>query len=302
MRGGRTALAALGLCLSACSSAPPAEPPRDPETHAPTSLAPRPEPLYRFTPSPAETETVPGGGLSPAPTPAAPPPAASAEDVVKLQRELLARNPASDAEKLRLALLLASTGELEEAERIFGTMKAPGGKLAPYLELFLRRQLGEHREASKALAQLVEEERRATGFVIERAELCTRVRRFRDYAPAESDRVAAGGVLLLYVEPRNYTQTRQGDRHAVHLRYDWKLFDDRSTEVPVPVWDQADPAQKEDRLSTVGPVAEFYQSFRLPLPAGLAAGPYRVKVTVTDVLAGKSDRVYVPITVGAAER
>ena len=295
MRGGRTALAALALCFSACSSAPPAEVPRDPETHAPTSSAP-PEPLYRFTPSPVEGEPVPGGGLKAAP------PATSAEDVVKLQREVLARHPASDEEKLRLALLLASTGELEEAERIFGTMKAPGGKLAPYLELFLRRQLGEHREASKALAQLVEEERRATGFVIDRAELCTKVRRFRDYAPAESDRVAAGGVVLLYVEPRNFTQSKQGDRHTVHLRYDWKLFDDRSTEVPVPVWDQADPAQKEDRLSTVGPVAEFYQSFRLPLPAGLAAGPYRVKVTVTDVLAGKTDRVYVPITVGAVER
>lgn len=292
MRGGRTALAALALFLSACSAAPPADPPRDPETHAPVS--PAPEPVYRFSPPPAEPEPPPSP--PPAPTPAPP------EDVVKLQRERVARRPADDAEKLRLALLLASQGELEEAERVFGLVKGPAGKLAPYLELFLRRQLGEHREASKALAALVEEERRATGFVIERAELCTKVRRFRDYATADTDRVAPGGVVLLYVEPRNYVQQKQGERHALHLKYDWTLFDDRSAEVPVPAWEQADPAQKEDRLSTVGPVAEFYQSFRLPLPATLPPGPYRVKVTVTDVLAGKSDRVYVPLTVGTVER
>jgi hypothetical protein len=49
-------------------------------------------------------------------------------------------------------------------------------------------------------------------------------------------------------------------------------------------------------------VAEFYQSFRLPLPANLAAGRYKVRVTVTDVVAGKSDRHDVPITVAAVER
>ena len=50
-----------------------------------------------------------------------------------------------------------------------------------------------------------------------------------------------------------------------------------------------------------GPVAEFYQSFRLPLPKNLAMGHYRVKVTVTDAHSGKTDQVYVPIYVTAVE-
>ncbi len=305
MRGGRTALAALWIFLSACSSTPaapepfrPAPPPEAPAAPAPSTT---PESLYRFSPAPSDPELVPGGGIQAAPTAVAPP-APSLQELLRIQRELVAKQPDSNEEKLRLALLLASTGDLEESERVYATLKAPGGKLAPYLELFLRRQLGEHREASKALAVLADEERRATGFVIERAELCTRVRRFRDYTTSPSDRVVPGGDLLLYVEPRNFSVQKQGDRCLLHLKYEWKLFDDRSVEIPVRAWEQADPAVMEDRLSTVGPIAEFYQSFRLPLPANLAAGPYRIKITITDALAGKSDRIYVPVTVGSVDR
>jgi hypothetical protein len=261
-----------------------------------------PESLYRFTPAPPEQDFTPGGGLKPAPAVDVPKTDPTFQDVLRAQREVVARASAVDEDRLRLALLLATAGELEEAERIVAGMKSPGGKLAPYLDLFLRRQLGDHREASKALALLNEEERRATGFVIERAELCARVRRFRDYTAAESDRVAPGGVALLYVEPRNFASRKEGERHALHLKYEWKLFDDRSVEVPVPAWEAADAGQKEDRLSTAGAIQEFYQSFKLPLPTNLAAGPYRIKVTVTDAVAGKSDRVYVPITVGAVDR
>ena len=53
-------------------------------------------------------------------------------------------------------------------------------------------------------------------------------------------------------------------------------------------------------MSTLGPVSEFHQSFRLPLPPDLAPGLYRVKIEVTDLHGGKGDRVYLPITVAAA--
>ncbi|HEX7901928.1 MAG TPA: hypothetical protein VF950_29485 [Planctomycetota bacterium] len=309
MRGGRTAAAALCLSLLACASPPPALPPAPPAP-AVEKTAPKPAPgvppesLYRFTPSPAEQDFTPGGGIKGvARTSAeAPKPDPTFQEVLRLQRDVVARPSAVDDDRLRLALLLASAGELEEAEKVAAAMKGPGGKLGPYLDLFLRRQLGDHREAAKALALLNEEERKATGFVIERAELCARVRRFRDYTAADSDRVAPGGLALLYVEPRNFAARREGERHALHLKYEWKLFDDRSVEVPVTAWEAADEGQKEDRLTTLGPIREFYQSFKLPLPANLAAGPYRIKVTVTDAVAGKSDRVYVPITVGTVER
>ena len=44
------------------------------------------------------------------------------------------------------------------------------------------------------------------------------------------------------------------------------------------------------------------ERYRLPLPANLAAGRYIVRITVTDVIAGKSDRKDVPFTVMPLER
>jgi len=226
----------------------------------------------------------------------------TAEDILKLQKELVARRPASDDEKLRLALLQASAGNFEEAERLLSTLRLRSNRLLPYVELYVRRQLGDHQEAGALLARLTEEERAVAGFGIARAELVTRVRRFRDYTPAESDRVEPGAEVHLYLEPRNFSAQRSGEKQTFHLRYEWKLIDDRSVGQPVPAWDEAPAEAREDRITSIGPVAEFYQSFRLPLPANLAAGRYKVRITVTDVVAGKSDRQDVPITVVPVER
>lgn len=315
----RGVISASALFLFACSGPPPAPPPPpvvlDPEP-------PRTAPAFRldFKNAAPVADHLPGGGVRPeAPEPAPPPkPAKPAvvqtaveiplkkepgfEDVLKLQKEIVARQPASDDEKLRLALLQAAAGNLEEAERIVSTLRSKTNKMLPYVDFFLRRQLGDHKEAAKLLARFADEERVAAGFGIERAELVSRVRRFRDYTPAESDRIAPGGDVHLYVEPRNFALQRSGDKHTFHLRYEWKLIDDRSQEQAVPAWDRASADEREDRITSNGPVAEFYQSFHLPLPANLATGHYRVKVTITDVVAGKSDRLYVPIYVMPVER
>jgi hypothetical protein len=222
--------------------------------------------------------------------------------VLRLQKDLLARRPGSDDEKLRLALLEAAAGHFEESERLASSVRNRGHRLLPCLDLYLRRELGDHEEAGKILARLDEEARTVAGFAIERAELVRRVRRYRDYVPAESSRVAPGGEVHLYVEPRNFASQPSGDRQTFHLRYEWKLIDERSAEQPVPAWDEAPAEAREDKISSNGPIAEFYQSFRLPLPANLAAGRYRVRVTVTDVIAGKSARRDVPVDVLPVEK
>lgn len=273
----------LSACAAPAPPSPPAPPPALPAEELPVSAPP---PAPAVVPVSAE----------------APPREPSFEDLLKLQKEIAARRPGRDEEKLRLALLYASAGQEEEADRIFSTLSSRAHPLVPYLDFFLRRRLGDHKEAGRLLARFNEEDRRATGFVIERVELCSRIRRFRDYVPAENDRVMPGGTILLYVEPRNFTLQREGDTHILHLKYEWKLYDDRAAELPVPAWERASAEEREDRVATHGPVTEFYQSFKLPLPANLAAGHYRVKVTVTDVPSGRSDRVYVPLTVAAAER
>lgn len=257
---------------------------------------PAPAPL----PSPAPARPAAGVVATAVETPAKHEP--TFDDILRLQKEIAARHPANDEEKLRLALLHATAGNLEESERILSTIRSKGHKLVPYVEFYLRRQLGDHKEAGKLLAELNDEERCATGFVIERAELVSRVRRFRDYTPAENDRLAPGGDVHLYVEPKNFALQRSGDKHTFHLRYEWKLLDDRAQEQPVPAWERAAAEEREDRITSNGAIAEFYQSFHLPLPANLAAGHYRVKITVTDVIAGKSDRLTVPIYVMPVER
>ena len=304
----------LASALAACQ-VPPAGKTAQPDPAAASSVKSSPGYRIEFPEEPAVSDHLPGGGVAEK----TPPPAPRAnvvqtkaelpirkeptfEDVIRLQKDLAARQPASDDEKVRLALLHAAAGNLEEAERIVSTVRSRTHKLVPYLALYLRRQLGDHKEAGKLLEKLAEEERAAAGFVIERAELVSRVRRFRDYTPAETDRVAPGGDVHLYVEPRNFALQRSGDKHTFHLRYEWKLYNDREGEQAVPAWEKATNDEREDRITSNGPTAEFYQSFHLPLPANLATGHYKVKVTVTDVVAGKSDRCTVPIYVMPVER
>ncbi|HLY11791.1 MAG TPA: hypothetical protein VKW04_20995, partial [Planctomycetota bacterium] len=272
MRGVGLFISPLMVCCAACSAPPP----------APAPASPAPTPVRQTPPEPERVPPVPAPGLAGVvPTVADAPPKREPtfDDVLKLQKEVAARRSSSDDEKLRLALLQAAAGNLEESERVLSTVKTRSHRLVPYLELYLRRQLGDHEEAGKLLARLDEEGRTLAGFGIERAELVRRVRRYRDYVPAESSGVAPGGELHLYVEPRNFASQASGDRQAFHLRYEWKLMDEHSAVLPVPAWDEAPAEAREDKISSNGPVAEFYQSFRLPLPLNLAAGHYRVRVT-----------------------
>src|SRR5262245_290503 len=193
MRGAR--LFILAFASIAGCSAPPAPVPKVAD---PSIDAPRPNPGFKldFPDKASVTDPAPGGGAS---TEAPPPPPAgvartaaeiplrkepAAEDVLKLQKDVAARHPASDDEKLRLALLHAASGNLEEAERVLSTVRSRANRLVPYVEFYLRRQLGDHKEAGKLLAKFADEERAVTGFVIDRAELGQRVRRFRHYTPA----------------------------------------------------------------------------------------------------------------------
>ena len=110
MRGGRTGFAALALSLCACASPPP--PPPAPTPPAPAVEKPKPAPavppesLYRFTPSPpAEQDFTPGGGLKGVARTSAEAPKAEPtfQEVLRLQRDVVARPSAVDEDRLRLA-------------------------------------------------------------------------------------------------------------------------------------------------------------------------------------------------------
>lgn len=217
----------------------------------------------------------------------------SGDDWLRFQRERMARNPSDDLEKTRLALLLLTAGDLPEAERFLAMVKQKSD-LFPYLEAYLYRKLGETQRATQLHDALLEEWRQADGFKIEKAELVASARGYLRYDPHPDGKLAPGATAILYVQPRNFTAKRDGDRYALHLTYDWKLFDDRNQEVSIPKWDNCDPNDRFDFLKFQGAVSEYYQIFRLPLPTNLASGNYRIRVTVTDKWTGRDDRIFVP--------
>lgn len=218
------------------------------------------------------------------------------DDILRIQRERMARDPSNDLEKTRLALLLLTAGDWPEAERFLSSVRQKND-LFPYLEAYLYRKLGESKRAAELHDELLNEWKRADGFKIERAELVTSAPRYLHFTPHPDGKLQAGAIAKIYVQPRNFTLLRDGGRQVLHLTYDWKLFDDRDREIRVPVWEQLSPGDRSDLIKFQGPVSEFSQVFRLPLPSNLAAGSYRIQVIVTDQGSKREDRAFVPFTV-----
>ncbi len=219
-----------------------------------------------------------------------------ADDLLRFQRERMARDPSSDLEKTRLALLLLTAGDWPEAERHFSSIRQKS-ELLPYVEAYLYRKLGEAPRASKLHDELLDGWRQADGFKIEKAELVTAAPGFMRYTPHPDGKLPAGSVAKIYVQPRNFALQRDGGCYVLHLTYDWKLFDDRNQEIRVPVWEQLDQNDRFDFIKYQGPVSEFYQVWRLPLPSNLAAGNYRIQVIVTDQGSKREERAFVPFSV-----
>lgn len=219
-----------------------------------------------------------------------------ADAIVRLLRERMARDPSNDLEKEQLALHLLTLGDLPEAEQLLSSVRRKSD-LFPYVEAYLYRKLGEAQRAAHLHDELFDEWKRADGFRIERADLVTSAPRYLHFTPHPDGKLQAGAIAKIYVQPRNFTLLRDGATHVLHLTYDWKLFDDRDREIRVPVWEQLAQSDRSDLIKYRGPVSEFYQVFRLPLPSNLAAGNYRIQVIVTDQGSKREDRAFVPFTV-----
>ncbi len=309
MRGG---VVLIGFCLLlGCSSGPPAwKTDPVPERKGDNSRAPTPEAVpvkvKKETPKALPKVDVirttfpkTGGGIKGSgdsgpetewgsPTPG--------DQLLFLQRERFAKQPESDMEKLRLALLYLSAGNFPEAERYVSLVRGESDFL-PYLKAYLYRKLGETKMANKLHAELESDWRKSDGFRIERAVLVNKVRGFQRYDLNTDGKVAPGETVILYVQPGNFSLRMDGEQSILHLGYDWKLVDDRNKDIPVKWWEDAGANDRMDFIKYRGPVTEFYQYFRLKLPGNLATGNYRIKVTVTDKNASREDRVYIPIYV-----
>lgn len=221
---------------------------------------------------PLEPDHTPRAEQSPAPKP-------GLEELRRLVREMQLQDPESDADKLRLALLELAADDPAEAARLLAGMRDASDPLRACLESYVSRR----------------------GFALDRIALAKNVSGFRRYEPGSRD-CRPSDTAVVYVEPRGFSLKAEGGQHRLHLSYAWKLFDDRGRELRVPAWEGVDPRDREDRVAFLGPVAEFYQFFRLRLPSNLAAGDYRIQVSVTDEVARATATGSVDLTILAVSR
>ena len=224
------------------------------------------------------------------------------DPLLDLAKRLAAENPTDDKAKLRLAFLYAMADDYPRSEGTVTGIRDANHPFIPFFKAYLFRRLGMHKASNDQIDKIRDEAAHIQGFKIERYALCSRISGYRRYERSKSNEVKPGGVALLYVEPMNYDMTREKNGHRLHLKYSWHLYNDRMEEISVPKWKHASKGDREDKLLFQGPVREFYQSFRLPLPINLAAGDYRIKVTIEDDNQGREDSVYIPFHVPAVHK
>lgn len=306
------------ILIVSCGAVPerPAEPPNSPPS-SPADTAQEPvRPVPGTAPTSAERKTLapfrepaavspfkgdggPEQVPDPSVRPAVQPSAYEPDPVLDLQKRVVAEKPVDDIEKMKLAALQALNRSYADAEGVLTGLRNRSHPLLPFLEAYLFRMLGEHTAASVRMDRIRQDAMLIEGFKIEKHELCSRISGFRRYESNAGGQVAPGGVALLYIEPKNFALKLENGKHRLWLRYDWHLYNDRMEEIPVPEWQSARPADREDALAFEGPVQEFYQSFRLPLPVNLPIGEYRIKLTVEDKNQSRSDSQYIPFRVPA---
>ncbi|MHC4605676.1 MAG: hypothetical protein ACYTAF_01915 [Planctomycetota bacterium] len=220
-------------------------------------------------------------------------------EVIKRQQRIVAEKPNNDVERMKLAALLMLNRDYPEAEGVLTGVRDRSHSILPFLEVCIFKGLGEYKAALDRIEQIMLQASAYEGFKIQRADLCTLIAGYRRYVRNEESLIQPGGVALIYVEPRNFSLKMDNGLQKMWLEYDWKLYNDRMEEIAVPVWTAASASDKRDTVAFQGPVREFYQSFRLPLPSNLSVGEYRIKVTVYDRNQERSDSVYVPFRVPA---
>lgn len=221
------------------------------------------------------------------------------DDVIELQKKIVAQNPNSEDEKKRLAMLYLLKKRFIDAEDLLSGLKdKEEDELIKVISAYLYNILGEHREARGVLETIVEKWQEQEGVYISKVEVCKSITSFKRYEPCGgSNLIKPGSRILLYVEPKNFEFKEEGNQYLLSLNYNWELFDKNGELVRLPKWENAPQGAREDRVKFNEKIKEFHQSFSLPLPKNLPMGKYKVKVTVEDANSEKKASSQVEIYV-----
>jgi hypothetical protein len=125
-------------------------------------------------------------------------------------------------------------------------------------------------------------------------QLCQRVRGFGSYEPTPSSSMTTDEPKLLYWEVVGATYEGAAPKLRSRL---WTRLEILPANDGDPLWRQ-DLGTIED--SCRRPRRDFYMNYRLKLPKTLAAGDYRLRLTLRDEISGRQVDRFTPLTVHAS--
>lgn len=126
--------------------------------------------------------------------------------------------------------------------------------------------------------------------ILERTCFCSSINNFGDYTklPAEHSFFHPGELAHVYVQARNLSSRRRGEKYATVLKGRLDVYDENSREKPPITW----ASVRED--ISASPRQDFYINFRFQVPPSIPAGLYTLRITVEDWTDAAPDATKVP--------
>lgn len=190
---------------------------------------------------------------------------------------------------IKLRHLMVLSGDVDSAvEKIDGMSESE--------QEFLRHQLlglwtmvdpSGHPVASRRITTALPQLRQATQFAaaatdsleVRRVSFCTEIESYGQIKPFKSNRFDVGQQVILYCEIENFSAKETSDGYVTEIQGSYDIFDQNNQKVV----SQLLPA---DRQVSSNYLRDYYIAYQMHLPKQLAAGKYRLQLTMEDV-AGK---------------
>jgi hypothetical protein len=115
--------------------------------------------------------------------------------------------------------------------------------------------------------------------ILEHTCFCSSIKNFGDFSPlpAEHTFFHPGEFAHVYVQARNLSSRRRGEKHVTLLKGRLEIFDENSRDAPPVKWASL---LRED--VSASPRQDYYINFRFQVPLSCPAGLYTVRITVED--------------------
>jgi len=126
--------------------------------------------------------------------------------------------------------------------------------------------------------------------ILERMCFCSYIKNFGVFAPLPPEHTffQPGEDVKIYVQARNLSSRRQGDKYVTVLKGRLEIYDENSRDAPPITW-----ADRRIDVSA-SPRQDFYINFHFQVPLSCPAGLYTLRITVEDWTDAPPDAKQVP--------